>query len=241
MEGRNVHSRRVATGFEVTERFKGAIPFDRLRSHLNGASCGFAFQIGVEYLVFAPDSGEVGLCASIQRVPIERPAGSEFVRWSDILKAWKAGNTDLSNPWIAGTHEDQCWLNTMTDVVDKASILYFRAYSRVTESGRLNEVKLSGYVQPGPISVQAGATEYQADWVESDNYRHGVHMLRGDDAAGLLRALATVDRIQVSGRDVESAEIDAVFSTANNGGAIDAMLKCLGAPNQHGGQSRNGP
>src|SRR5690606_26470344 len=51
----------VRSTFEVGTVFKGSLPFSTLSSHPEDGTCGFALEVGVEYLFFLRDSGaEIG-------------------------------------------------------------------------------------------------------------------------------------------------------------------------------------
>lgn len=51
----------VYADFEVVERFKGMIPFDRLKSRLRSWTGVIDFVVDAEYLIFAHDDGEANI------------------------------------------------------------------------------------------------------------------------------------------------------------------------------------
>lgn len=57
--------REVEAGFEVIERLKGSIDFDRLTTSATyGMDSGIPFVIGGEYLVYASEDGKTGMCGN---------------------------------------------------------------------------------------------------------------------------------------------------------------------------------
>ena len=78
--------------FTITETFKGARPFDAFVTYPAGP-CGLWLEAGVEYLFFAPDSGQIGVCSSTRRTEDATPQIA-------ALKSFVSGESSaLEEPW----------------------------------------------------------------------------------------------------------------------------------------------
>ena len=72
----------IEADYEVTETFKGDIPFDKLRTTRSGTSCDTSITVGPEYLFFMGDQGRFGGCSVYPTIKPGKPTP-----WLDILRA----------------------------------------------------------------------------------------------------------------------------------------------------------
>ncbi len=86
--------------FDVTERFKGDIPFERISGAelLVGA---VSFRVGEEYLVYASDSGEIYGCTAKPLVENDEahPRQLGFKELQALRASEKTDLTDIVAPW----------------------------------------------------------------------------------------------------------------------------------------------
>ncbi|MDX1508093.1 MAG: hypothetical protein R3358_07420, partial [Woeseiaceae bacterium] len=97
-------------GFEVTQQFKGGTPFERISSHVGGASCGTSLTVGEEYLFFMGDTGNTGLCSGTITTTLADGSKNPGVA---LIEDYVAGRTpDLSSPWHSAEYDGLCSLRT---------------------------------------------------------------------------------------------------------------------------------
>src|SRR5690606_30500068 len=130
----------VRSTFRITETFKGAAPFPAFVSHPFDAICGIDLQVGVEYLFFAPDSGELGLCSGTARSEAAQPEIT-------ALRAFASGeHADLAEPWRYGASEFGCSLTTSFDAGEDVAPGYLEfsaSRRRAAENPRFDIAELS--------------------------------------------------------------------------------------------------
>jgi len=98
----------IEADFEVTEVFKGNVPFEKLRTTRSGSSCDTSIMVGPEYLFFMGDEGRFGMCSGNKTIVPGRPTP-----WLDLLREYKAGQTpNLSSPWDFRHYDGSCSLRT---------------------------------------------------------------------------------------------------------------------------------
>ena len=94
--------------FDVTERFKGDIPFERLSGFalLVGA---VNIRVGEEYLVYASDSGEIYGCTAKPLVEYDEahPSQLGFQELQALRASEKTDLTDVVAPWYLHENTDR--------------------------------------------------------------------------------------------------------------------------------------
>lgn len=239
------NSSKLRTYFEVTETFKGTIPFDHFSSHADGNSCGISLQVGVEYLVYAPDTGKIGLCSGI--VPISggsEQAATAGSRYVDALKAFKSGqNESLADPWQFFEQQGICMLSGRFPYGEMrwpASIrvtYWTRVPDRAVPSPDKPHLK-AGFTEmtiwvPGrddltdyPMSLRVGDQEYIAEWQEVE-YSAARYFVDSDDVPGLIAGLVDAAELRMKSAHPKYGDLDAVASMVNAGDSAAKMHQCM--------------
>jgi hypothetical protein len=102
-------SRYRQIGYQSTEILKGKTMFPVLQTHRN--SCGFPFEVGAEYLVFATKEGKVTACSGTRPTDSADESISQGSMWVKAIRDFNAGVTqDLVAPWYFSGSEDKCIL-----------------------------------------------------------------------------------------------------------------------------------
>lgn len=206
--------------FRVTESFKGGTPFTALVSHSNEGTCGIDLLEGVEYLFFAPDSGEVSLCSGIStadraRIEIER------------LRSYVAGEVpNISVFWnFSRPAARECSLTTFLDIghgFRQGHLRILASNERAEWSGgdpRFDFVELAirsmhGASAPvetrSPLRLDVGGVEYAADWTAGRAFNRdipgsnavrtrlpGAYVLLGNTVEELLQFLIASDALVI--------------------------------------------
>jgi hypothetical protein len=239
--------RPVRFAFRITETFKGKPPFVAFTSlRSDGVSCGIALEVGVEYLFFAPDSGELGLCSGM----VKR---EQAARQIAALRSFVSGNSlDLAEPWVfVGPSQDGCSLATRFDVGANEWPGYLEirtSKQRATQAPAFNATELT--IRPGrgipngrdsnprPLSLSVEGNTYSAVWTTGRVLRQASfpetfevpdsYVLGGKDVEALLSDLTT-SRALLARYDSNGfgPHIDFDVRTTNLGDAGVEMLDCL--------------
>ena len=239
------NSPKLKTYFEATETFKGTIPFEHFSSHANGNSCGISLQVGLEYLIFAPDTGKIGLCSGIVAVSGESEqaaaAGSKYV---DALRAFKSGqNESLAEPWQFFEQQGICMLSGRFPYGDmrwpaSISVTY---WTRVPDAVVPNPDKPhlnAGFTEmsirvPGrddltdyPLMLSVGDQGYTAQWKEVE-YSSARYFVDSDDVPSLITALVGADELRLRSAHPIHGDIDTEASLVNAGDSVSKMRQCI--------------
>lgn len=235
----------IRAHFEVTETFKGSVPFEYLSSHVGGASCGISLRVGVEYLVFAPNTGKIGLCSGIVAVSGESEqavaAGSRYV---DALRAFTSGDHDtLAEPWQFVEHEGICYLSSSfpygeTGFPAGINVTYWtRMPDNVAPSPDKPHLK-AGFTEMTiwvperndltdyPMSLRVGDQEYIAEWQEVE-YSAARYFIDSDDVPGLIAGLVDATELRMKSAHPKYGDVDAVASMINAGDSAAKMHQCM--------------
>ena len=238
-------SPKLKTHFKVTEVFKGAIPFESFNSHVGGASCGISLQVGVEYLVFAPDSGEIGLCSGVMALhgESERPV-EEGARYVDALRAFKSGETEsLVEPWQFVEHQGICSLSGRFPYGDMRlpASVYVTYWARLPDNVVATPDKpylKAGFTQmtiwvPGrddltdfPLRLEVGGRSYIAQWRDVQ-YSSAAYIVDSEVVHDLLANLVEAQEIRVKSAHPKYGDIDTLASTVNAGESVKKMHECI--------------
>lgn len=243
--GRVGNSAELKTSFEVTEAFKGNIPFEYFGSHADGNSCGISLQVGVEYLIFAPNSGAIGLCSGIVAVS-DLPEGVESIgaKYVAALRAFKSGRTDgVVEPWQFIEYQGICTLSARfpyrgTSWPGNISAVF---WTRVPEGFRpdLDKPHLKpGFTElsiwvPGrddlsnyPMTLSVNKEIYQSLWTR-DEYSRGRYLVSPNDVPALIAELESAATLRMKSDHPEYGEMEAVASLANAGDSVSKMVDCI--------------
>lgn len=233
----------IEADFEVTEVFKGDIPFDKLWTTRSGSSCDTTITVGPEYIFFTGDGGGFGMCSGNQVIVPGQPTP-----WLDILRAYKAGKTpDLSSPWILYDYAGTCVLrsdfrSTNDRVISHLDVVYRYAQSEHAggSTERRNEAGYSSAVFMLPtrqepmdakVSIKTVNREFTARW--SDDalpFRtRGAFQLSGDDVQAFAEELLVTQEVRIEGSLTRYPSLeDTVIRTTHAGDAILEFLACAG-------------
>lgn len=239
------NSAKLKTFFTVTETFKGSIPFEYFSSHAGGSSCGISLQVGVEYLIFAPDTGKIGLCSGIVAVsglPHEGEAlGPKYVA---ALQAFKTGeNDDLADPWHFLEYRGICRLSGRFPYANTRWPASIRVtyWSRMPDTVVLNPDKPDlkpGFTEmsisvPGrddltnyPLTLAVNGKRYSAQWAEGE-YSRARYLINGEDVPDLIADMVGASAVSVTSVHPEHGEIDTEASLANAGESVEKMAQCI--------------
>ncbi len=231
----------IEADFEVTEIFKGAIPFDKLRTTKSGSTCDTSITVGPEYLFFMGDEGRFGLCSGNKTIVPGKPTP-----WLDLLRAYTAGATsDLSSPWDFRHHDGSCSLRTnfrsTEDSVVSHLILEYRyavPANPMWAIERLNQVGYSSAVFMLPtrkepadatLNLKTRDRKFEATWSDDalPGRRRGAFQLSGDDVRAFAQELLHSQVVQVEGSLERYPSLDGtVIRTTNAGRAIAEFIDC---------------
>ena len=239
------NSHRLRTRFEVTEIFKGQIPFEHFKSHADGNTYGISLRIGADYLVFAPDSGAIGLCSGIVQIsglaPEHEARGRKYVT---ALRNFKEGRADsLADPWHFVRHEGVCSLSGRFPWGDSgwpANIrmsYWYRTPDWLVADPEKPQLK-AGYTNmeirvPAredltghPLIVSVGAANFEFDWTIS-RYSGSSYKIDAESVAEFVRELASVSSIRLQSSHPSLGEVTVEASLANAGDSVFDMVECL--------------
>ena len=239
------NSSKLKTCFEVTEAFKGTIPFDYFSSHADGNSCGISLQVGVEYLIFAPDTGSIGLCSGLVAVAGESElfaaAASKYV---DALRAYTSGkHQNLAEPWLFFEQQGICMLSGRFPYGEmrwpaSISITY---RTRVPDAVAPNPEKphlKAGFTEMSiwvpahvdltdyPLVLSVGDEEYTAQWKEVE-YSSARYFVDSGDVASLIAGLVYASELRMKSAHPEYGDVDATASMVNAGDSVALMRECI--------------
>jgi hypothetical protein len=239
------NSPKLRTFFDVTETFKGTVPFEHFSSHSDGNSCGISLQVGVEYLIYAPDTGKIGLCSGIVVVSGESEqaaaAGSKYV---DALRAFKSGqNESLAEPWQFFEQQGICMLSARFPYGEMKWPASIRVtyWTRVPDAVVPNPDKphlKAGFTEmtvavPGrddltdyPLMLSVGDQEYTAKWKEVE-YSRARYFVDSDDVPSLIADLADANKLRMKSAHPKYGGIDTEASLVNAGDSVSKMRNCI--------------
>jgi hypothetical protein len=217
----------VRSSFAVTRAFKGEQSFDALVSHRNDTvSCGVDLDVGVEYLFFVPNSGEIGVCSEPRRKEAAAPEVA-------ALESFVTGRrSELVEPWHFSSVDEGCTLTTFFDVGEDrpqgALTLDGWRPGRVSPNfGRAKlDIFLDTDVPGGELTVTVDGSSY-----EPTVRAPGVNSVTGEDAEEILRKAIGVDALHLHLDDGGgNLNRDISVSTANlaDAGTGAKMLECIG-------------
>lgn len=241
------NSLEFKTYFEVTETFKGTIPFAHFSSHAGGSSCGISLQVGVEYLIFAPDAGRIGLCSgivAISGVPQQGEAiGQKYLA---ALRAFKSGqHASLAEPWIFNEHQGICTLSARfpygeTGWPASIRVTYWaRVPKSVTSSPGKPDVK-AGFTEmaiwvPGredltdyPLTLIVGDKRFLARW-SKDEHSRPRYLVSIDYVPSLVAELAPASSLRLQSSHPTHGEIDTEAPMTNAGDSVTKLMNCMQA------------
>lgn len=240
------NSPKIRMFFTETERFKGTVPFDHLSSHAEGGTCGLSLQIGVEYLVFAPDTGRIGLCTGI--MPISgstNPSQDLGSRYVAALRAFKWGQTDaIAEPWYFHESRGRCSLYGRfpyrnADLIGDIVIEY-RATDdpRAAETGTAQlragftrmQIRVPDRVDftSFPLTLSVGSGNYVARWYEGTERRKSYYV-DSDDVSGFVSDLVAADAVRLQSGHPLFGHVDTQASLDNAGDSVLRMQACMTA------------
>lgn len=245
-EGQVNSDYRVFVGFIVNERFKGDIPFDTLRTHLGGASCGTSFRVGVKYLIFAPDSGEVGLCSGL--AAIDTDTNSRVNRNVTALREFVTGDSPtLTVRSNSPLEEQQCVLANQFNVENRselAFIVFFywtRPESPAGPDARIDgtssvSAAVSIIILPNEelsdsqIVLETASRTYTANWRELEEQDGGgdSHFeLLGKEALHLIREIPTLDNLVVRGVNQSTESLRTLVRQKSMANGNEEFFGCM--------------
>ncbi len=239
------NSSKLKTYFEATETFKGTVPFDQFSSHADGNSCGLSLQIGVEYLIFAPDTGSIGLCSGIVAVSgVSEQVAAVGSKYVEALRAFKSGaNQSLAEPWQFFEQLGICMLSGSFPYGE----MRWPARIRVTYWTRMPDAVVpnpdkpylkAGFTKmsisvPGrddltdyPLTLSVGDQNYTAQWNEVE-YSSARYFVDSDDVPSLIADLVDASELRIKSAHPKYGEVDAEASLINAGDSITRMLSCV--------------
>ena len=231
----------IEADFEVTEVFKGDIPFDKLRTSRSGTSCDTSITVGPEYVFFMGDEGGFGMCSGNKTIVPGRPTP-----WLDLLRAFKAGETpDLSSPWYFHHYDGSCSLGTdfrsTEDSIMSYLALEYRYAAPVNPVWTIEHMNEVGYARAefmlptrrepadATLNLKIRDREFNATWSDDalPGRGRGAFQLSGDDVRAFAQELLRSHAVQVAGSlEWYPSLDDTVIRTTNAGSAIADFVKC---------------
>ena len=235
----------VVADFEVTEVFKGDMPFSELTMGSPNSICSMSLAVGSEFLFALTDSGWVGPCDGTR--PAKRGDPPKTAPWIKILRAYKARETtDLSSPWFSEDIDGVCMLSTEFLVSEKRILgslsLYYRYAApkyRTYTAEELNqpglarmELFLSGYQQPEGsfVKLRTHDNEFVARYIpkKGEMYYRAAFNLFDKDVHAFSEELLNTSRVVLSGSLEGIGSIDgAEIRTTNAGSTISDFVACV--------------
>ena len=237
--------------FRVTESFKGGPPFGMFTSHPEDGTCGIDLQEGVEYLFFAPDSGEINYCSGISTTDRARPE-------IESLRSYVSGESSgVSEPWRFSRYvSGECSLNALFDFGGGFGQGHLRVLASneravwARGSPQFDFAELAIYLEHrfptaietrSPLKLAVGSVVYAADWTtgrahDQETPNDGTvraslpdaYVLLGNEVEELLRILTVSDAllVQYDGQGYEpNREVE--VRTANLADAGFEMQECM--------------
>ena len=236
--------------FSVTESFKGEPPFATFVTE-NHTSCGIDLQEGVEYLFFAPDSGEIGFCSGFSSTEASEPEIA-------ALRSYVSGESSrLAEPWRFFEYRSgECSLRTLFDFGNGfgQGRLSISASNERAAWGRIDPrfdfVELTVHLMHSfpvaldarsPLKLRVGNTEYPAEWTTGRSFNQVTrdgrtvkvpwpdsYSMLGTDVEELLSRLAVADDLLVrfDGQGFEP-DSEVLVRTENLTNAAPEMQKCM--------------
>lgn len=227
----------IEADFEVTEVFKGTIPFDKLRTRREGTTCDTSIAVGPEYLFFLGDKGMFGLCSGHKGVNPLQPSPQ-----LQLLRAYASGQTtDLSSPWWYEDTDGVCGVGTNFTVAQGRGQGFLQARYRYGESKsapgpdetqmQVGVSRVVFIVAPykkttrEPIQVETRQRKFTATWTEFPIPEPlNVYDLENSQVGAFVRELTLSDAATMNG---DPAIDGTLIRTTNAGDAIERFLMCL--------------
>lgn len=235
----------IRSTFALKETFKGRPSFPAFMSHQSDASCGIDLQVGVEYLFFTGDTGEIGSCAGIR--PVES-IGTHV----ELLRAFTAGQRDdLAEPWQFTSEGGNCLLQSAFDTAADWSPSYIEISASNERAIALRGQPQFDFVEaevrlalpfaedPGPVVLTAGDRTFTASWTTDRVIEvaglpgplalPGSHVLLGDAVAELVEALTGSELSVRYDAQGYGANVDIPIRAAGRAETAAQMLACIEA------------
>jgi hypothetical protein len=208
----------VRHAFAVTRAFKGQQSFEDLSTERHDiVSCGTPLKVGVEYLFFLGESGQVGVCPG--PLPKES-AGPEIA----ALEAFATGSrSELVEPWHFRSYDRGCSLHTVFEASEEVGLgsAMFSA-QRPGYGSVAARVDIAPGVDPSgrDMTLEIDGVTYELEagtlWF---------YTVTGDVAEDIIRKTLAAEalRLRLGDRELE-------ISTANlaDAGTGGQMLECIG-------------
>ncbi len=239
------NSPKLQTTFHVTEVFKGTIPFDHFSHHADGNSCGISLQVGVEYLIFALDTGKIGLCSGIVAVSgLSQENEAIGLKYVAALRAFKAGvNEGLAEPWHFTKFQGICRLSGRFPYGERGWPASINVTYRTSPPENTVPDPDAPQFQPGfvelairvpgrddlsnfPLSLSVNNDDFTALW-EKDKYSRGRYLLHGDDVSQLIIELEDASALHMKSGHPSYGDVSAKASLSNAGDSVTRMLNCI--------------
>ncbi len=228
---------QVLMQFRLLDSFKGDPPFETLTTGGSGGLCGRSLQIGIAYLVFAPDSGRIGTCSGILALTGDNSApGRTAVA---VLEAHRRGDHPLVDPWYDAHFEDRCLLRTHIDLpaYGHPATLALEHGPAARDDPTPRTVLWFGLAHRGedqatyPMSLKVGASEWLAVWVGRTRGRPARYELVGEPALALVEALQSpaVTSMRLAFGHPMHGQIEHDLWTAHARNAMRGFTACVAA------------
>lgn len=232
----------IESRFEITERFKGDVPFNSLTTKDSGTTCHLSISVGPERLFFLEDDGEFGACSGSRVIVPGVPAP-----WLELLRAYKRGETpDLSSPWIYREYEGHCslhtdFLSTRDAVSSSVTLQHGYAEPETAERGdhTVSEVAYSSVVfmlpardepEGAQLTVKTAHRDFIAKWAEKvlPGRSRGGFQLTGEDVIAFANELIKSSEVTLEGSLVRYSSLGGtMIRTTNAGTAISDFVGCV--------------
>lgn len=218
--------------FEVTERFKGDLPFPYLVGEL-WSSCSTNVTVGETYLFFTSDDGSISDC-NAPAILHSNDTKKRTEQLVEILRRHAQKLGDLSEPWHVTIHENYCAIGTGFEV-DGLPYYEQRGSIRLSYSSRTptekRELKLQ-LIWPtrikniGPFVLEADDLVYRLDKSFPEKHNKAVYTTGQDklDFVSKLKGTRSIKVTNLNPSSAGSAEVD--IPLGNLGNAADEFLNC---------------
>lgn len=242
----------VHATFEVVENLKGRVSFDRLITSADFMSGGIPFVVGGEYLIYASETGNTGMCSNSRALsPVEFRRDDVAERERDALRASATIDfQDLVSPWYFREfgpengyetcqlmHELQFEGGEYPDGTPAGQFIIRWTGGDVPDEMRppawpMINVTISMHVSVDISSysanVQVGKIAVMARGgpVIMDTPAN-FFVISNDDARTVLNELLTKPDINIVTNHPKFGRISAYSNATNIGVALDEMLNCV--------------
>ena len=216
--------------FTITETFKGAQPFDAVVTYPAGP-CGIWLEAGVEYLLFTPDSGQIGVCSSTRRTEDAKPQIA-------ALESFVSGERyTLEEPWQFQASKDGCALATTFETGAGGGLGLLTLYgrrARAPEVPTFDSAELRVTVGTDEDTDQLSLTTVDGTTYQATRTAPrflGTYVIGGDGAVEILRKSMSSDALYLRAGD-RGSDLATEVSTVNlaQAGTGAKMLECMSSP-----------